>query len=476
MKSPMTRSLQKLALPALLLWLAGCATQTAQPPAPVPVLTQPGTEVLPTGPQPVAVSRPAQLSLPPADVPVLAQGGATAAAAEQRRPVLDRNGNEVLSETTRPDGARMISFEWIMLVTPEQRAVLDGEASALMGFLRARRPFGLNNGELLLFSVPPDLDAGDAILNLVPPALRGQIDRNHLYSPRGADADAEPLPRRLLDALSGRKAALPLRLPLRAVCEAPLSVGMVDARVDLQHAVFAGLHEPDRRVISASFVEAGLEQPAAHGTAVAALWLGRHRGSGAAGALQPLLPGATLYSASVFHAGPQQQDGASAMRVLEALDWLSQQDDLRVINMSLAGPPNRLLEQTITTLSARDIHVVAAVGNEGPHGAPRYPAAYDEVVAVAATDRDGGIFRWSNQGSHVDYSAIGVDLPTAAADQPVAPQSGTSLAAPVVAAFLACALDAEGSLPAALQSLDVRVIDLGEPGSDPVYGKGLLHP
>lgn len=425
--------------------------------------------------------------VPATDVPVVrpAAGGVLAQANGDGIPVTDRDGNQAFVEITLPDGARAIAFEWIMLVTAEQRARLEGEAAALMGFLSAARPFGIGAGELLTFSVPPDLDANDAILDLVPAELRGQIDRNHLYAPRD---DKRP---RWLRALTGgdrspaapaeKPAAaaepLPLPLPLRAVCEEPLSIGMVDAQVDTRHAVFRDLDAADTRVVSQSFVEAELEQSAQHGTAVAALWLGSHDADTPEAGLRPLLPAATLYSATVFHVDEQVQEGASALRVLAALDWLSQQEGLQVINMSLAGPPNRLLEQTINTLHARGTYVVAAMGNDGPHGPPRYPAAYERVLAVAAADRDGGIFRWSNQGQHVDYTALGVDLPTAAVDgQVLAAQSGTSLAAPVVSAFLACALHSGMDLEAASALLDARVLDLGEPGRDTVYGKGLLHP
>jgi minor extracellular protease Epr len=451
---------QPLLLSLLLLVLGGCAVQQSGPPAPVPIGN---------GTVPVA-GTPPPLVLAPSTATVVGQAAAAAVPLAQTVTVTDSAGNPVLVETTLPDGTRALATEWIMLVTPAQRAQLEGQAPALMGFLRAQRPFGLNNGQLLLFQVPADLDANGGILNLVPPALREQIDRNHLYTPQQRDQGSLlPLPGR-------RKPGLPLRLPLRAACEAPVSIGMVDARVDLEHAVFAGLHEPQRRIISRSFVEDALQQPVQHGTAVAALWLGRHKGRGGANSLEPLLPGATLYSAAVFHAGGQQPEGASAMRVLEALDWLSQQVDVKVINLSLAGPPNRLLEQTVDALQQRHIAVVAAVGNEGPHAPARYPAAYEGVLGVAAVDRSGTVFRWSNQGKHVDYSALGVDLPTAAQGQPLAPMSGTSLAAPVVSAMLACAVGSHGGLEAALAALDTQLLDLGEPGPDPVYGKGLLHP
>lgn len=414
--------------------------------------------------------------LPAATGGVVAQVGAAAAAAagdaapRTEVPVNDRNGNQVFVELTLPDGARSIAFEWIMLVTPEQRARLDGEAAALMSFLSAERAFGLTDGDLLTFRVPPDLDADDAILELVPADLRGQIDRNHLFSPRDYKT-----PRWLRALTGGDKRGTPLPLPMRAVCEEPLKIGMVDAQVDLRHSAFARLAGAGTRVVSQSFVEADLEQPSEHGTAVASLWLGELSSGRRDDALRPLLPEATVYSATVFHLGADVQEGASAVRVLAALDWMAQQDDLHVINMSLAGPPNRLLAQAIDALYARNRYVVAAVGNDGPHGPARYPAAYANVIAVAAADRAGDIFRWSNQGEHVDYAALGVDVPSAGAGNTLAPQSGTSLAAPVVAAFLACGLEAGADLATVQTALEARLLDQGAPGHDPVFGRGLLH-
>lgn len=80
-----------------------------------------------------------------------------------------------------PAAERAVPFEWIMLVTSQERARLEVEAAPLMRFLHEQRPLLLNRGELLTFRVPSSLDAGAAILQLVPPDLRGQIDRNHLF-------------------------------------------------------------------------------------------------------------------------------------------------------------------------------------------------------------------------------------------------------------------------------------------------------
>jgi hypothetical protein len=71
---------------------------------------------------------------------------------------------------------------------------------------------------------------------------------------------------------------------------------------------------------------------------------------------------------------------------------------------------------------------------------------------------------------------LGVNVPTALRDGGFGPESGTSLAAPVISAFIACELARHGELGRALEALDSRAMDLGTPGRDPVYGGGLLHP
>ena len=121
--------------------------------------------------------------------------------------------------------------------------------------------------------------------------------------------------------------------------------------------------------------------------------------------------------------------------------------------------------------------IVAAAGNEGPFAEPLYPAAYDGVIAVTAVAVDGSVYRWANQGDHVEFSALGVSVPTARADGSIGRESGTSLATPVISAFLACELlQQRGDIGRALDSLRTRALDLGATGRDPVFGHGLLHP
>ena len=58
-----------------------------------------------------------------------------------------------------------------------------------------------------------------------------------------------------------------------------------------------------------------------------------------------------------------------------------------MINVSLVGPRNALLERVVASLVSRGHLIVAAVGNDGPAAPPLYPAAYDGVVGVTAVDQ-----------------------------------------------------------------------------------------
>jgi hypothetical protein len=73
-----------------------------------------------------------------------------------------------------------------------------------------------------------------------------------------------------------------------------------------------------------------------------------------------------LYAADVFCG--TNTDGAAAT-IAEAPGWLAR-EHVPVVNVSLVGPPNQLLERVIAGLVARGHLVVAAVGNDGPTAKP----------------------------------------------------------------------------------------------------------
>ena len=115
-----------------------------------------------------------------------------------------------------------------------------------------------------------------------------------------------------------------------------------------------------------------------------------------------------------------------------------------VINLSILDNnwPS-VLRDAIDAAHARDIVVVAAAGNYG-EGQPRYPAAYDGVIGVAASDRNDQRAVWgvpqpplytgqaSSFGTWVDVAAPGSDILSTNVGAGYATASGTSLAAALV--------------------------------------------
>lgn len=243
-------------------------------------------------------------------------------------------------------------------------------------------------------------------------------------------------------------------------------IGVVDTGVNLEHEMLRGADITVERMGDAKGDPSGLK----HGTAVVALLVG-DRDSRVPG----LLPGARIQLADPF-VSAGRDERADAYGLYLALAALLAAE-VEVINLSLAGPANPLIERAVADAERAGIPVVAAVGNDGPRAGPRYPAGYASVVAVTAVDRASRVYRRAGQGAHVDIAAPGVDIATAASVRGIRAQSGTSFAAPFVTAALAAAKSRlPDATPAELQAaLAEASIDLGEPGRDPVFGAGLVQ-
>jgi minor extracellular protease Epr len=121
--------------------------------------------------------------------------------------------------------------------------------------------------------------------------------------------------------------------------------------------------------------------------------------------------------------------------------------------------------------------LVAAAGNGGPAAAPAYPAAYPGVIAVTAVDEQGRVYRRANRGGYIAFAAGGVHVENRYSKASSATVSGTSFAAPRVAAEIASRLAAQPrpEVQQVLDRLHSEAVDLGEAGRDPVYGWGWLR-
>jgi subtilisin family serine protease len=180
-----------------------------------------------------------------------------------------------------------------------------------------------------------------------------------------------------------------------------------------------------------------------------------------------------IYAANVFR-GTGDKPFASSDAVVRALDWLVGAN-VDVINISLAGPRNLIVDRAIAQASARGRVVVAAAGNGGPAAPPAYPAAVPGALAVTAVDDGGRIYRYANRGEYIRFAARGVGIAALMPDGRLAAHSGTSFASPHVAAQMArCMAGHGGSAATCIARLQSSARDLGTPGRDPVYGYGVV--
>jgi hypothetical protein len=341
-----------------------------------------------------------------------------------------------------PNGAPILRGE-VVAFSPSD-ASLEKARAAGFSVLRERVLEGLDS-RLVVLGVPDGTATRRALKQLKGLDPKGVYDFNHLYmdggevgaggnTAGGAGADANQ---------DGHRTR----------------VGLVDGGVDTSHDVF-------RDIVIHQHGCSGPPVPDAHGTAVASLMIGRSpRFHGAA-------PGSELYAADVYCGLPT---GGAVDAVADALAWLVR-EHVPVINVSLVGPPNAMLENVVRAVIAHGHVVVAAVGNDGPAAPPLYPASYPDVVGVTAVDARQHALLEAGRGRQVKFAAPGADMSAANLAQSYAMVRGTSFAAPIVAGLLAEAVREPDKTAAqrAIADLAARAVDLGAPGPDPVYGFGLV--
>ena len=182
-------------------------------------------------------------------------------------------------------------------------------------------------------------------------------------------------------------------------------------------------------------------------------------------------PNASLYAVKVLGAS----GSGYASDVIEGLDWCIQ-NGIKVVNMSFgASSDNQSIHDAVIRAYNAGIIMVAAAGNSGPGSdTVSYPARYNEVIAVAATDSNDAVAPWSSRGPEVDIAAPGVNIYSTYKNAGYATMSGTSMAAPHVTGAIALKLQVNPLLsPDATRSL---VMGTAEPilGVPEEVGAGLI--
>jgi hypothetical protein len=368
----------------------------------------------------VAAGATAQVRLPTVPLPALTQQTLPQTLDQVQSQSLDRlsalrhleigrliRGNSRVVEAD-PNGEPVVRNEILGLAPTD--AALDHARS--IGFAVDREQnIGAMNIRLVVFRAPQGMSTKKALRTLREADPGGSYDYNHIYSgggaagggtlsrgggettdPKGRDASTSPPP----------AAADPAQSRVR--------VGLLDSGVDVTHPVFrdSAIH---------AWGCGSRSVPAAHGTAVASLLIGR------SDVFHGVHPDAELYAADVYCGRPTGG----------AVDTL------------VAAPP-------------------------------LYPASYQHVVGVTAVDAHRRVLIEAARGPQVMFASPGADLAAAGSDHTYAAVRGTSFAAPFVAALLASGLRHPDSADAAaaVEQLAKIAIDLGPPGRDLTYGFGLV--
>jgi subtilisin family serine protease len=146
----------------------------------------------------------------------------------------------------------------------------------------------------------------------------------------------------------------------------------------------------------------------------------------------------------------------------------------RVLNLSFAGPPDPLFHRAVKAAYDRRTIIVAAAGNAGPVAPPAYPAAYEEVIAVTATDSADRLYSQANHGAYIAIAAPGVDILAPSVGRAHELRTGTSFAAAHVSGIIALMLERNPQLSpeTARMALIAAASDLGPPGRDDEFGAG----
>ncbi|MBE0517118.1 MAG: S8 family serine peptidase [Methanophagales archaeon] len=183
-------------------------------------------------------------------------------------------------------------------------------------------------------------------------------------------------------------------------------------------------------------------------------------------------PDVGLYAVKVL----ADSGSGTVSSVVAGIEW-SVDNNMQIISMSLGTSTDyQTLRDAVDAAYGEGLLLVAAAGNDGnPAGRGDnvgYPAKYESVIAVAATDQNDNRASWSSTGPAVELAAPGVSINSTLPGDKYGTKSGTSMACPHVTGVAALVW----AVNPGLNNTDVRGIlqqtaeDLGLPATHQGYG------
>ncbi len=245
-----------------------------------------------------------------------------------------------------------------------------------------------------------------------------------------------------------------------------VAVAILDSGIDTDHTDLQSNYRGGKNFQGAD----PPEDDYGHGTAVSGVSGAAINGVGLIG----VAPELDLYAVKVLNA-----TGSGAYsKVVAGIEW-SVDNGMKIINISGGGDHQTSIERACNAAWDDGILIIAAAGNDpDPEDCQSkiYPANYENVVAVSATDDDDSMYESSCTGSYVELAAPGEDITTTWLADGYTVGSGTSASAPHVTGVAALIWACNPSMTNAQvrQRLQDTAEDLGASGQDDQYGYGLV--
>lgn len=265
-----------------------------------------------------------------------------------------------------------------------------------------------------------------------------------------------------------------------------VTIAFVDTGIDVDNPEFAGRISP----LSKDILNAGRDISGSdnHGTRVATFASAARNDSGVVGiaydstilALRTDDVGSCVPGSSGSASGCLFSDGAIADAVTYAAD-----NGAKVINISLGGDgATAQVRNAVAAAANRGVLIVLAAGNGGEDEPESFATLLDTaaaggVIIVGSVDANGALSSFSNkagaQNSHY-MAALGEDVCCVYESGTAYLLSGTSFSTPQVSAAAALLAQAFPNLTGRelAEILLSSAYDVGAPGTDAVFGRGIL--
>lgn len=182
---------------------------------------------------------------------------------------------------------------------------------------------------------------------------------------------------------------------------------------------------------------------------------------------------AKLYAVKVL----DKKGKGDLISLLRGIDWAIT-NKMDIMNLSLGFEDNiPILRSAVDEAYKKGLLVVAASGNEGKKNYISYPAAYNSVIAVSATNEKDKLVSLSNTGKGIEFSAPGQNVISTYLKNEYWYATGTSQAAPHVTGMLALLkqLHPKKTNVQLRTLLRSYTVDLGAKGKDPQFGYGRMQ-